>query len=230
MHPRWLKTCLLVMALIFLSGNGRYRLACADDKPSDAATKAALAFAREHHPELADLLEQLRKNAPKEFAAAVSDLDKSRQRIERNKSSSERYRLELEEWKVNSRIRLLVARFAMGQDATIEAELRSAIEQRTQLRLALLEEERARLQQRIEKIDEQIAQQKERSTEQVNKELTALLKSAVTRSTAKDATKSKNTTNTNVSTKKLEKKTENSQSPATDKAQKSPVSDKKNKP
>lgn len=172
----------------------------ADDKVSESNTKAALAFAKEHHPELADLLEQLRKNAPKEYAAAISDLDRSRQRIERNKSSSERYRLELDEWKMNSRIRLLVARLAMGQDATIESELRSSIEQRNKIRIELLQEERTRLKQRIEKIDDQIAQQKSRAADQVEKELATLVKSTTVKSTAvatkrSESSKAKNTTN-----------------------------------
>jgi len=174
----------------------------ADDKDREATTKLALAFAKQHHPELADLLEQLRKIAPKEFAAAISDLDKSRQRIERNKEKSERYDLELEEWKVNSRIRLLVARLAMGQDSTIEADLRTALEQRVRLRLELLEEERGRLGQRIEKLDEQIAQQKSRSTEQIDKELATLLRSAADSGKRPENTKSKTTSNAKVTPQK----------------------------
>ncbi|MBI1346518.1 hypothetical protein GC163_09535 [bacterium] len=220
--------CLLACAITWSLGSSPSLQTFADDKVSESTTKSAVAFAREHHPELADLLEQLRKNAPKEFAAAISDLDKSRQRIARNKESSERYRLELEEWKLNSRIRLLVARLAMGQDSAIEDELRTAIEQRTQLRLELLEEERARLQQRIEKLNEQIAQQKQRSIEQVDKELAALLKSTTTTATkAKDGagvkpkpTNPKPTNSAKISAKKPEKKSSANDLPAATSADK----------
>jgi hypothetical protein len=135
----------------------------------------ALEFAKTHHPELASLLEQLRINAPKDFEAAVIDLNRTGERLERvRKNSPERYELELAAWKLDSRVRLLAARLAMGGDSTLEDELRDALEERFDLRIKLLKDERDRLHKRVERLDEQVADQERRVDEILNREFAAL--------------------------------------------------------
>ena len=136
---------------------------------------SALEFAKTHHPELASLLEQLRDNAPKDFQAAVTDLNRIRERLDRSrKNTPERYELELAEWKLTSRIRLLAARLSMGGDTSLEDELRDALAERVDLRLKLLQEERDRTQKRLVRLDEQIADQERRAEEIVDREFAAL--------------------------------------------------------
>ena len=68
---------------------------------------AAILFARENHPELAALLDGLKKNAPREYQAALVDLDRAVERIGKLKDKSpDRHQVELAEWKITSRIRL----------------------------------------------------------------------------------------------------------------------------
>jgi hypothetical protein len=124
---------------------------------------------------LASLLEQLRVNAPKDFEAAVIDLNRTAERLERvRKSSPERYELELAAWKLDSRVRLLAARLAMGGDSTLEDELRDALAERFDLRMTLLKDERDRLHKRVERLDEQLADQERRAEEILNREFAAL--------------------------------------------------------
>ncbi len=142
---------------------------------------AALEFARRHHPELAALLEQLKTNVPKEYQAAIADLDRSRQRLEKSREKTpEQYDLELAEWKVNSRIRLLVARLTMGADETLKDELFAAVKERHDIRTQLLAAEQQRLQQRLEKVHDQLAEQRSRSDELIERELAGLLSSTST--------------------------------------------------
>lgn len=136
---------------------------------------SALEFAKTHHPELASLLEQLRVNAPKDFDAAVTDLNRTRERLERSrKNTPERYELELVAWKLDSRVRLLAARLAMGGDPGLEEELRDALEERFDVRIKLLKDERDRLHKRVGRLDEQIAEQERRADEILNREFAAL--------------------------------------------------------
>ncbi len=155
------------------------------EKPKEAKPlpNEALAweFARTHHAELAKLLEQLRKNAPKEYRAAVADLDRARQKLDKTKArSAERYESELAEWKLDSRIRLMVARLAMGGNPELESELRSAIGERLELRERLLSDEIATLERRLEKLREQKTSAQESRDEAITRELDRLRKSAST--------------------------------------------------
>jgi len=139
------------------------------------AAAAALEFAKTHHPELATLLEQLRTSAPKDFEAALTELNRTRERLERSRERTpERYELELAEWKLNSQIRLLAARLAMGGDAALEDELRSLLAERLQIRVKLLQDERTRLHKRLEQLDQQIADQNDRSAAILEREFSRL--------------------------------------------------------
>lgn len=121
---------------------------------------AALAFARENHPELAALLEGLKQNAPREYEAALVDLDRAVERLNKTRErSTERYEFELSDWKITSRIRLLAARLTMSPDPGVEAELRTALRERLELRVTAQRSERDRLQARVEKMTQQIDDQ-----------------------------------------------------------------------
>jgi hypothetical protein len=124
---------------------------------SKADELAALQFARENHPELSKLLEQLGKSNPSEYKRAIRDLSQASTRLDRIKTQTPaRYAGALESWKLDSRIRLLAARGAMTDDPALEAELKDAIKRRVELRLQDLSSERDRLSERVKKLDEQI--------------------------------------------------------------------------
>ncbi len=109
----------------------------------------ALGFARQHHQELADLLRQMKlhKRSILQYRRAVRQISAARDKLERIKQRSpDRYRLELERWKLDSRIRLLAARMTMSKDASFEDELKDLLLERTNIRLQQLKQERERLQ------------------------------------------------------------------------------------
>lgn len=149
---------------------------------------AALAFARENHPELASLLDGLKKNSSKEYQAALLDLDRAVERLAKMKEKSpERHATELADWKITSRIRLLAARLTMSPDPTVEAELRVALRERLEMRLSAQRVERDRLQVRVSKLDQQIAEMESKADATVEKQFLELKKTLP----AKPTTKSK---------------------------------------
>ena len=191
-----------LLAMVISIGSGFARPGLADDKldqerpmcaakaekiaarvqaPAVAITAereaAALMFAQQNHPELASLLDGLKRNAPKEYQAALVDLDRAVERLGKvRERSAERYEFELAEWKVTSRIRLLAARLTMSSDPTVEAELRSALRERLDLRLANQRAERERLQVRVTKLDQQIEELASKSDATVEKQFLELQK------------------------------------------------------
>jgi hypothetical protein len=86
---------------------------------------AALTFVRAHHPELAELLDRLKSRRPQEYQKAVRELFRASERLAQSQElQPQRYEMELNEWKLQSRIQLLVARMSMGRTPELEAELR----------------------------------------------------------------------------------------------------------
>lgn len=137
-----------------------------------AREAAALKFAEIHHPELHDLLSRLKKNNRKQFLRATMQLYLASERIARMKERSpERYELSLEEWKLDSRLRLLVARMSMNDDNALDAELQSVLERRMDVRLKLLKQDRERQAARLKKLDEQISAIQDDREETARKDL-----------------------------------------------------------
>jgi hypothetical protein len=124
---------------------------------TDDPTAAAMAFAVAHHPELVPLLDRLRTEAPREFAAAVADLERTRERLAKLRDRQpERHEAALAEWKLLSRIRLSLARLTTNPSAEAEEEVRQLVRQQAEARVASLRAERERITARLEKITAQL--------------------------------------------------------------------------
>lgn len=148
-------------------------------KPGNSLTgeqqTQALGFARSQHPELADLLEKLRDNDPKEYGRALQDLFKAQQRLFRLADKApQRYALELNLWKVESRIRLVMAQMVMGEDATQDETLKSLISERRQLKIELLQLDRGQSAERLANLDRQLEQMQRDPQGDTEKELAKL--------------------------------------------------------
>ena len=152
---------------------------------------AALAFARENHAELASLLDALKRNAPKEYQAALVDLNRAVERLGKvREKSAERHGFELAEWKITSRIRLLAARLSMSSDPVVEGELRALLRERLELRSSAQRAERDRLQVRVGKLDQQIEELASKADATVEKQFVELRKTLpAARPPAKSKTK-----------------------------------------
>jgi hypothetical protein len=138
--------------------------------------KAALAFAEDHHPELAGLLRQLRENAAEEYRKAIAEIDRNRERLEKfQEKQPEKYAAALREWQLSSRIKLTLARMTLSKDPTMEAELRTMVRERAELRLQPLRAEQVRIKARLEKVTMLLDEYDRDPAAAVEKEVTALL-------------------------------------------------------
>lgn len=118
---------------------------------------AAVDFARKHHAELAELLEGLRKNDAQNFQAGLRDLTREAERLTKMaERDDERYQASLALWKIESRLRLEVARLSMSPGEDFDPRLRPLIEQQHAARIRLINLERKRLAERLAKYDDQL--------------------------------------------------------------------------
>jgi hypothetical protein len=132
--------------------------AAARPAPLSAEREAdALAFAREQHPELAKLIEKLRKDNRRQFDRAIRELAQDHDRLVRlKKQSPPQYDLALAAWKLDSRAHLLAARMTMSHDPALEVELKQVLRERVDVRLKQLQFERGRLQERLSVVNKSI--------------------------------------------------------------------------
>jgi hypothetical protein len=115
--------------------------------------KAALDFAREHHPELSDLVQKLRTENRRAYDKAIRDLTVARDRLNRlKKVAPQQYVLALAAWKLDSRANLLAARMTMSQDPVLESDLKAVLRERVDVRLQELHAEQSRLEDRLGKV------------------------------------------------------------------------------
>jgi hypothetical protein len=118
---------------------------------------AALALVREHHPEVAELLDRLKSNRPAQYRRAIRELAQTSQRLAQWKERDPaRYDLELRLWKLQSRVQLLSARATMSGDLVQEAELRAALAEQMDVRIALVKLQRDAASRRVQDLDSQI--------------------------------------------------------------------------
>lgn len=137
---------------------------------------AALLFVRTHHPELADLLDQLKKHDKFEYQQAIRDLFRQSERLAQiQERNPHKYELELEAWKLNSRIQVLVARLSMASDPAVERQLREAMAGYLDLREQVLVEDRARVTARVAEIDAELSELQQDREAQVQKQMDRLL-------------------------------------------------------
>ncbi|WP_298868296.1 hypothetical protein [uncultured Gimesia sp.] len=134
--------------------------------------KLALAFAKLHHPELAELIQRLKKHKPREYKRAIRVLDTTLAKLDRFKNrDSERYRLTLERWEVDSRIRLLAARVSVMGSSEDKSELKSLIKQRVALHLEQLRHDHKMAENRIKKLEKSISEIEKNQESMVDAEL-----------------------------------------------------------
>ncbi|MFG0332178.1 MAG: hypothetical protein ACF8TS_02355 [Maioricimonas sp. JB049] len=193
---RYMLLLTFVLLAATVAGPGTTQLALSDDasgpKPTHAKTedaareKAALAFAAEHHPELATLIRQLRRMNPDAYQKAIQELSRTSERLSRfRERAPDRHDVELHLWKLDSRIRLLAAQSAMSVAEDRREQIRQLLIERADVRLEQLRLERERVMTRLQRLDRSIDELQSRRPELVEKELNTLLKSARSRAAEK---------------------------------------------
>lgn len=152
---------------------------------------AVLAFVSQHHPELRELLIQLKESQPKEYETAVRELYRASERLAQiHERDDERYAAELLAWKLQSRVQLLAARLKMTDSPELRSELERTLHEQLDAQLEVLRRDRQRLAARLEKLDRQIEVTEARREETIRKHLALLRepkKAASTRGKANPA-------------------------------------------
>lgn len=156
-------TCLATLCLVAM-GDDEPKAAKPGKIPAKAKKQATEAdreeavflLVREHYPDLVELLKRLKGTKQKEYQQAVKELYRDSQRLEAARRDPERYDLELRAWQLDSRIRLLAAKLSIEDRPEQQEDLKAALAQRADVRLAQKKLERERLTARIEKLDQEI--------------------------------------------------------------------------
>ena len=151
-----------------------------DNEPiSPKREAAAVAFAQQHHPQLAELLTRLKASHPEQYTKALRELDKTRMRLEKTRETdADRYAILLREWQLDSRVRLLAARITMSTSEELETELRQVLTERHDVRLQLLTYDREKSKARLQKVDEQIAEHVQNRETSIDREFDRIKKTA----------------------------------------------------
>lgn len=140
---------------------------------------AAFTFVREHHPELANLLEQLKADDRIEYRRAVVELFAASERLAQiQENNPARYELELRLWKLNSRIHVLAARLSMGIDPAADDELRRALADELLVRQQLIQLERDRAAVRLGNLEKQLETLRRDEPTQIEQRRERVLKNA----------------------------------------------------
>jgi hypothetical protein len=139
---------------------------------------AALTFVKQYHPELAKLLAALKTKERQEYCRAVRDLFRHSERLAVYREKyPERYDLELRAWQIKSRIQLVAARLRLSsEDACLREELKKSLVEQADVRIELLRQERKKMAERLEHLDDQIDEMQQQRELVAEKQLQALLR------------------------------------------------------
>ncbi len=155
---------------------------------------AAFKFAELHHPELQELLKTLKRSARQQYAAAILEILRTSERLARmQENMPERYELELELWKVGSRLNLLMASLSVAEETTgLLSQARTLLERKRDLEEELLAWEIERTHRRLERLEqtrESLVGNRQEALERQLERLARMAKPAATGSRGKSETK-----------------------------------------
>ncbi|MEX1039150.1 MAG: hypothetical protein WDZ51_00870 [Pirellulaceae bacterium] len=138
---------------------------------------AALTFVRRHHPELEQLLDQLRSMDEREFTKAVRELFRVSERLagvrERN---ADLYQLQLALWKASSRVQLLAAQVRISpEDMRLRQQLRVGLQLKMKAQREVMEFDLARAKDRAQRLEEQLSRMEANQDQIIQREIRSLL-------------------------------------------------------
>jgi hypothetical protein len=156
----------------------RYAAKAAPAEPFAVREEEALAFVREHYPQLAALVEQLKAMRPDEYEKAINELYQDSRSLAGLKKlpDARRYEAALETWKAKSKVQVLAAQLASAPSDELEAQLRTALGKQLDAQLRNQKLERDTLQSRLRKLDEQIDRQEKNRDQLIESRFQGLVK------------------------------------------------------
>ena len=143
----------------------------------DQLESDAIAFVTEHHPELVSLLQSLKSMRQKEYDMAIREIVRTRKRLEALvKREPELHSMELDAWKLKSKIDLLMARGIARDKSFDKAVLRDLLSQRLENQKKRWRHEQTTLRKRQEQLAELLARTEGSENGKVEQELSTHLK------------------------------------------------------
>ena len=122
-----------------------------------------LELAAAHMPELSELLDRLRSDEPRGYAKAIRDLSRSSRKLQIAKDRDEQvFEFELELWKANNHVNLLVARLKVRDSPKDRKLLKNAALRQQQAQLTRIQYDIDILRRRIERATNQLASAEKR--------------------------------------------------------------------
>lgn len=116
---------------------------------------AAMTFAKLHHPELADLLSHLKKHNRPEYRVATRELYQTSEKLAKaSERWPEKHALDLEAWKLDSRIRLMLAHIMVSDNSALEGGLEKLLLERVDIQVRQMTLQRDRLAQQQQRLSE----------------------------------------------------------------------------
>ena len=137
----------------------------------------AIAFVTEHHPELVSLLQSLKSMRQKEYEIAIREIVRTKKRLEALANREPAlHAMELDAWKLKSKIDLLMARGIAGDKSFDKAVLRDLISQRLENQKKRWRHEQTTLSRRQEQLAELLSRTEGSENDKVEQELSTHLK------------------------------------------------------
>jgi len=145
--------------------------------PFEVLEEDSIAFVKEHHPELVSLLQTLKPMSQKEYQTAIRDIAKTRKRLEMLlKREVESHSLELESWKLQSKIDLLLAKGVAGDKSFDKEGLRSLLKNQVENQKKRWKLEQASLLKREQQLSDLLSKTEGHEQERIEQQLTNLMK------------------------------------------------------
>jgi len=137
----------------------------------------AIAFVQEHHSELVALLQSLKSMRQKEYEMAIREIIRTKKRLESlAKRETDLHAMELEAWKLKSKIDLLMAK-AIAQDTSFDkVALRDLLSQQVENQKKRWKHEQSTITKRQEQLAELLKRTEGHEEERVEQQLSANLK------------------------------------------------------
>ncbi len=143
----------------------------------DEKESLALKFVEEHDPALASLLQVLKAMKPKEYETAVNEVTKTRKRLEQLQSRDKPlYEVELDGWKLQSKIDMMMARAVAKEQAINEKALRQLVKERHENQVKRLRVEQDNLKTREKQINESLERLQNNESDRLDQQFSALIK------------------------------------------------------
>ena len=156
--------------------DGKPRLPIAITPEREAAV---LTFVQRNHAELVDLLGYLKTNQPEEYERAVREIFRATERLAQIQERDPlQYELEVAAWSAQSHVQLLAARLQMGSSEDLLKQLRTALVEQQDARLALIKHDRKKTADRLSKLDSDIARIESDKETIVDRQLKTLTRAA----------------------------------------------------